>query len=207
MKSPKLNFGNRTIPQQLAICRRVADGVAKLPAEQRAHVAGPDVAGRTDAAMAACAEVENLKVALRAALARRNQLVRAARQAATDTASGIAALTAGEPVAMLAVGIEVVRDKRPVGLPDAPTQLRTVPTDFEGTAQLRWQRPVRRCAFAVEATADPAAATGWQRQLTCLKQSCSIKGLADGTKYWFRVAASNAHGQGPWSQPVSVRVK
>jgi hypothetical protein len=34
-----------------------------------------------------------------------------------------------------------------------------------------------------------------------------MTGLESGVKYWFRVSASNAHGQGPWSQPVSARVK
>ena len=34
-----------------------------------------------------------------------------------------------------------------------------------------------------------------------------VPDLESGKKYWFRVTASNAHGQGPWSQPVCVRVK
>ncbi|MBI5772751.1 MAG: fibronectin type III domain-containing protein [Verrucomicrobia bacterium] len=29
--------------------------------------------------------------------------------------------------------------------------------------------------------------------------------LEPGGKYWFRVAAINAHGQGPWSQIASTR--
>jgi hypothetical protein len=207
MKKPKLNFANRTILEQLAICRRVANGAARLTTEQRALFAQYDVATRTDEAAAACAEVENLKTALKAALARRNARVRTACEAASYAASGIFLVTKGDPAAMLAAGLGVVRDKQPVGLPDAPAHLHALPSDFEGTAQLRWKRPVRRCSFAVEATTDPAAQTGWKRQLTCLKQSCAVKELESGRKYWFRVAASNAHGQGPWSQPVSARVK
>jgi hypothetical protein len=34
-----------------------------------------------------------------------------------------------------------------------------------------------------------------------------VTGLESGVKCWFRVAATNAHGQGPWSQVVNVRVK
>jgi hypothetical protein len=207
MKQPKLNFANRTLLEQIAICRRVADGIAKLPEEHRAALAGHDVAARTDEAAQAHADVENLKAALKAALARRNQKVRAARDAATYAASGITAATAGDPAAMLAAGLGVVRDKQPVGLPAAPAQLRALATDFEGTARLRWKRSVRRCSFAVEATTDPSAQTGWKRQLICFKQSCEVKGLESGKKYWFRIAASNAHGQGPWSQPASAWVK
>jgi hypothetical protein len=31
--------------------------------------------------------------------------------------------------------------------------------------------------------------------------------LLSGGKYWFRVCANNAHGDGPWSDVVCVRVK
>jgi hypothetical protein len=78
---------------------------------------------------------------------------------------------------------------------------------LEGRVRLRWKRPVRRCAFSIEATTDPAARSGWKHAATCIRQSCVVGGLESGVKYWFRVAASNAHGQGPWSQPVSARVK
>jgi hypothetical protein len=207
MKKPKLNFGNKTILEQLAICRRVADGAAKLPAEHREKIAEHDVAGRTEEAQQANAEVESLKIALKSALRQRDEKVRAARDASSAAAGLIFIVTNGNAAAMLAAGLDIVRDKQPVGLPDAPGQLRVLPVDFEGTVRLRWKRPVRRCSFIVEATTDPAAQTGWKRQLTCFKQSCTVKDLAGGKKYWLRVAAANAHGQGPWSQPVSAWVK
>lgn len=206
-KRHKLNFGNRTVLEQLAICRRVADGFARLPAEHQAKFADTNVIGAADEADAACQEAENLKIALRGALQRRNQKVRAARDAASSAAIGIWLATNGDPAAMLASGLEIVRDKQPVGKPDAPANLRTLPTEFEGTARLRWKRPVRRCWFVVEATTDPAAQSGWKDLMTSFKQTCTVTGLKGGMKYWFRIAASNAHGQGPWSQPVSVWVK
>lgn len=207
MKQHKLNFSNRTIPQQLAICRRVAEGVAKLTPEQRAVFAEHDVGARTDEAEESVAEAEQLKVALKAALIRRNQKVQLARSAATFAASGISLVTGGEPVAMLAAGLDLVRAKQPAGLPGVPEHFRGQMTEFEGRVKLRWQRPVRRCSFAIEATTDPSARTGWKHQLNCFKQKCEVRELVSGQKYWFRVAASNAHGQGPWSQVVSVRVK
>jgi hypothetical protein len=73
---------------------------------------------------------------------------------------------------------------------------------------LRWKRPVRRCAFLIQMTSDQAAATGWQQvAISGNRQSCEVTRLESGVKCWFRVAPTNAHGQGPWSQPVSVRVK
>lgn len=207
MKRHKLNFGNRTVTEQLAICRRVADGVAKVPEEHHHHFTPVNLAGKLSDAEAAHAEVERLKFALKAALSRRNETLRLARDSAGAAASGLAVLTNGDAAAMLAAGLGVVRDKQPVGLPAAPANLRVLPTDFEGRALLRWRRSVRRCVFYVEATTDAAARTGWKQVRSATKQSCEVTGLAGGKKHWFRVCAVNAHGTGPWSQPVSAWVK
>jgi hypothetical protein len=74
------------------------------------------------------------------------------------------------------------------------------------------QKLFRRNSFKsglgfVQMTTDRAARTGWKQATICVRQTCDVTGMASGRKYWFRVAANNAHGQGPWSQPVSARVK
>ena len=35
------------------------------------------------------------------------------------------------------------------------------------------------------------------------KSSTTVKNLTSGTKYWIRVAAFGAAGQGPWSDPAT----
>ncbi len=208
MKRFKLGFGNRTILEQIAICRRVADGIAKLPAEQREAIANHPVADSVAEAADAHAGVEALKTALKAALRKRDMKVRAMRDHTNGAGLGIFSATSGNPVAMLAAGLDITKDKQPVGKPDAPGQLRALATDFEGSVRLRWKRPLRRCAFLIQMTTDPSAATGWKdATVSGNRQTCEVTGLESGVKYWFRVAATNAHGQGPWSQPVSVRVK
>ena len=207
MKRHKLNFGNRSALQQLAICQRVADSVAKLPAEHRAALAEHPIADSTQAAAAACAAVEAAKAALKMALHHRQTKLQTARDCANNVGLKLSALTAGDPAVLLAAGLEIARDKSPVGKPAAPGNVRADVTEFEGRVKLRWQRPVRRCWFDVQATTDPTATTGWKKLLTCFKQTCEVSGLESGKKYWFRLAASNAHGQGPWSQVVSAWVK
>ena len=207
MKRPKLGFGNRTVLEQIAICRRVVNGISKLPAKQQLGVAKFPVAASVAEAVAAVAEVESLKTALRAALVRRNTKVEIMRGHTTRASAVIAVATGGDPEALLTVGVGVAKDKQPVGLPAAPTQLRVVETNFEGAVRLRWKRPLRRCAFTIQMTTAPAATRGWKSVGISLKQSGTVTGLKSGVKGWFRVAATNSHGQGPWSQPVSARVK
>ena len=207
MKRCKLGFGNRTVLEQIAICRRVAGGIAKLPAKRRQAVAGYPVAASVAEAADAVAEVESLKTALRAALVKRNTKVSAMRDHTTAAAAVISVATGGDPVALLAAGVGVRKAKSPVGQPAAPTLLRVVETNFEGTVRLRWKRPVRRCAFAIQMTTAPTATRGWRQVALSIKQSGTVTGLKSGSKCWFRVSATNVHGQGPWSQPVSARVK
>jgi hypothetical protein len=207
MKRFKLGFGNRPISEQINICRCVAHGIGKLPAEQRQALAAHPVAASVAEATDAVTEVEVLKTALRAGLARRDKKVAAMRHHTTRAAIVITMLTRGDPVALLAAGVGVKKAKQPVGKPGAPTLLRIVSTESEGAVSLRWKRPVRRCIFLIQMTTAPAATRGWKQVAISIRQSCTVTGLKSGQKYWFRVSAANAHGQGPWSQPVSARVK
>jgi len=207
MKRFKLGFGNKTVLEQISICRRVATGIGKLPAAHRKYVAANLVTDSVAEAVAAHAEVESLKTALKAALARRADKVSAMRERTTTAATGLMIATGGEPAALLAAGFGVVKDRQPVGVPGAPVRLRVLSTEYEGRVRLRWKRPVRRCTFLIQMTTDRAARVGWKQAAISVKQTCYVTGLKSGAKCWFRVAASNAHGQGPWSQPVSARVE
>ena len=46
MKRFKLGFGNKTVIEQISICRRVADGIDKLPAEHSKQIAKFSVAAK-----------------------------------------------------------------------------------------------------------------------------------------------------------------
>ncbi len=207
MKRFKLGFGNRPIFDQIAICNRVASGIGKLPAEQRKTVACHPVADSVAEAAAAVAEVESLKTTLRAALVKRDKKVAAMRFHTTRAAVAITAATGADPVALLAAGVGIARAKSPVGKPGAPTFVRVISTESEGAVSLRWKRPVRRCTFIIQMTTAPAATRGWKQAAISIRQTCTVTELKSGQKCWFRVAAINAHGQGPWSQPVNARVK
>jgi hypothetical protein len=207
MKRFKLGFGNRPISEQINICRRVAHGIGKLPTEQRQKFARLPVAGSVTAAADAVTEVELLKANLRTALAKRDEKTAAMRVLTTAAAQLINMQTEGNPAALLAAGVGVKKPKQPVGTPGAPTLLRVVSTESEGAVSLRWKRPVRRCAFLIQMTTTPAATRGWKQVAISIRQSVTVTGLKSGRKCWFRVSATNAHGQGPWSQPVNARAK
>ena len=45
----------------------------------------------------------------------------------------------------------------------------------------------------------------WKFGGTSTKSTCTVGGLAAGTRHWFRVAAVASAGQSPWSSPVPAR--
>ena len=209
MQHHKLDFRNKNHLEQITMGERLVTAADTLPTEQRQQVVRlDDLRAHTAAARASHLRIATLRAELKSELTNRNTLLGQLRTAATGTAQGIGLVTKHDPAAMQAAGLDLAKTSRtPVGLPDAPTNLRAVPTDNEGEAQLRWKRTIRRCWFDVEWHTDPPDADHWQHEDTSLPQKCRVQGLVSGAKYWFRVRATNAHGASAWSQLASVRVK
>jgi hypothetical protein len=205
MQSYKLKFRNRPLLEQLTHCERHVENISLLPVEQRVQVDLPQVTASVGAARASFDLVESLRSQLKAEVTRRNELMRAAR-VETERAVGFVALNTGmQPAAMLAAGLDLKAAKSPVGLPGMVTEFTVKPDTDEGIVRLKWKRPLRRCVFTVQFRTE--GETGWKDQRTIVATKHVIPGLKSGVKYWFRVCAVNAHGSGPWSQPVSARVK
>jgi chitodextrinase len=56
----------------------------------------------------------------------------------------------------------------------------------------------------IEQTTAPLTPGSWKQAGFSTKAKFSVRGLASGTRYWFRVAALGTAGQGPWSQHASA---
>ena len=188
---------------------RLVAAADTLPEEHRQQVIRlEDLRTHTAAARASHDRIAALRSELKTEITNRATQLARLRTAATGTALGISLVTNYQPAQMQAAGLELAKTARaPVGLPDAPTNLRAVPTAGEGEALLRWRRTVRRCTFEIEWHADPPDADRWQREGSATKAKFLAKGLVSGAKYWFRVRATNAYGPSAWSQLASVRVK
>ena len=209
MQHHKLDFRNKSHLEQITMGERLVAAADTLPEEHRQQVIRlEDLRTHTAAARASHDRIAALRSELKTELTNRATQLARLRTAATGTALGISLVTNYQPAQMQAAGLELAKTARaPVGLPDAPTNLRAVPTAGEGEAQLRWQRTVRRCTFEIQWHADPPDADRWHHEDSCLQQKCVVKGLVSGAKYWFRVRATNAYGPSAWSQLASVRVK
>jgi len=207
MKRLKFNFRNKSALEQLEICEQTVKNVVAQPAE---HLVNVDVDGMQSVVAAARTSHDRialLRAELKSEITNRNSLLSKSRTSVMAAAGMTALNMDSAPVKMLSLGLSLHSEKHPVGKAGAPTNFFARPTDDEGAAQLRWKRPVRLCTFQVEMKADPMNRNQWKRLDSCTKGKCTVKNLESGGKFWFRVRAVNAHGEGSWSELASVRVK
>lgn len=205
---PKLGFRNKSALQQLLICERVVADLKRAPQAHQSKLQVNQVATLVADARESLERVHLLKAELKAETRRRDQLLRMAREQTRWTQGYQATLVGREKSKLKAAGIDMegLRRRR-VGLPAKPTNVRAVPATHSTDITLRWERSVRRCAFQIEARRDDEPDTEWRTVHNCVQCKGVIRGLKSGGLYWFRIRAHNAHGSGPWSNPVSARVR
>ena len=91
----------------------------------------------------------------------------------------------------------------PVGLVAAPLALGATLGDLDHTMDLGWDKVHGARSYVIQFCADPMNDAHWLHAGVSTKSSFTVTGLTAGTKYWFRVAAVGASGQGPWSDVTS----
>jgi hypothetical protein len=123
------------------------------------------------------------------------------RQAAL-LASFTNAVTGGEPAKILGTGFGVCAAPSPTPaltvMPAVSVYLNGIP----GHSRVTWD-PIRGAlGYLVQGSADPNDETSWTDPVVTRCRQLEANGAVPGQPYWYRVAAFNAAGQGPWSMAV-----
>lgn len=114
-----------------------------------------------------------------------------------DNASG------GDEQKIQSAGMDVRDARAPVGELPAPMGLYATAGDEDGEIVLNWE-PVRGAkSYVVYMTTDPNVPDSWAHKASRTESFIDIKELTSGNKYWFRVAAVGAAGQGAFSDPAA----
>jgi hypothetical protein len=109
----------------------------------------------------------------------------------------------GDEAKILSAGMSVKAKSVPIGSLPQPTSLAATAGDMEGEIDLTWDKVHGAKSYVIEYIPDPITPTGWKSGGVSTKSYASVTSLPSGTKYWFRVAAVGAAGQGPWSDPAT----
>jgi len=124
----------------------------------------------------------------------------------TTALTGLAGVTEnttqGDKTKILSTGFGV---KAPPSPPQPVTQVLNVRVSYTGNpgySEVRWRRVTAADAYVVECSPDPITGTSWQNMGTVAEVKYLGNGATPGQKCWYRVAAVNRAGQGPWSDPA-----
>jgi hypothetical protein len=142
------------------------------------------------------------------ATAIRNARHRELRQLLNQLAGHVASVAEGNELAILSSGFSVRKRSTPAPEPAMPTGLQAYISDHTGRVDLSWQPVFPAVTYHIQWTVtDPTDEKGWQLAAVSTRSSAKLTGLPSGQVSYFRVAAINTKGLGPWSQVVSTLVK
>ncbi|MBI5688294.1 MAG: fibronectin type III domain-containing protein [Verrucomicrobia bacterium] len=202
----KLAFKDKPVGEQLRVAERLARGASSDAALAARLEHLPRLQKAVEEARTLIDAVETARKTLKAQVLKRNDAMRELRHAAWLLRAGVVSQTGGEAAALVSLGLELVAEKKRIGLLPAPDGLKALPGLLAGSVLLRWARVRRRRpSYLVEMSTDPDGNAGWKHVGAFTRRKCTVTGLEPGKEYWFRVATLARAGTGPWGSPVRCR--
>ena len=115
--------------------------------------------------------------------------------------SYVQSASGGDEAAILSAAMSVFAPRVAIGSLPAPGRVRTRPNGSETSCLVEWSPIYGAASYVVECATDPTG--DWRVVAVSVRAEAEITGLASGTRYYFRVRAIGAAGDGPWSDIAS----
>jgi hypothetical protein len=128
--------------------------------------------------------------------------VAAWRSALSDLGAFTQCATGGEPVKITSAGFEVRDEPTPTPIPGQVLSVNVFLTETPGHSRLEWDMVDRAEGYMIQGSPSPITETSWTLSTFSPRASFNGNGAVAGQPYWYRVAAINSAGQGPWSEPA-----
>ena len=199
----KLNFARLSVPEKIALARRI---VTKMTGN--AHFTSPQpplatVTAAIDGLEQSESEAQIARQEAKAKTTTRNNKEDGLGQLMTQAVVYVTAIAGGDEEIIQSAGMDVRAVTRPAIPPEQPPALGATAGDHDGSMDLSWDPVVEAASYIIEMSPDPPTATSWKHLGVSTKSTFTVTGLPSGTRVWFRVAAVNANGQSPWSDPAT----
>jgi hypothetical protein len=177
-----LGSGNQNVPGNAAM-------IAALTAAQTALQA------------AECAAEEARTIA-KQRTADRDAALEVWAAAVNNLAAFTQSATGGDAGKILSAGFDVCKPPTPVPTPAGVLGLTVQLNGSPGHSRVSWEAAAGADGYLLQGSPDPITPTSWQTPVISKKTKIDANGASPGEKYWYRVAAFNSGGQGPWSEPA-----
>lgn len=199
----KLNFGRLSVPEKIALTRRI---VTRMTGNARFTTSQPPLSAITAAADTleqAESEAQTARQEAKAKTTTRNNKEDDLGRLMTQAVGYVTAIAGGDEEVIQSAGMDVRATPGASAAPVLPAALSATAGDHDGTMDLSWDPVVEAASYVVEMSPDPVTATSWKHQGVSTKSTFTVTGLTSGARVWFRVAAVNPNGQSPWSDPAT----
>ena len=110
--------------------------------------------------------------------------------------------TGGDAAKFTTAGFEVRGGNTPTPVPGQVLSVNVFLNGTPGHSRVTWAGVERADGYLVQGSVDPITPTSWTQSIVSTKTVFNGNGAAPGQKYYYRVAAFNAAGQGSWSVPA-----
>ena len=203
MAQVKLNLQGLTIPQKVQKFRQI---ITAMTGNANFTTPDPALAALTTATDTLETKYNGAQAA-RSTAKELTDLQDAAEKAAdalmTGEASYVQLKSGGDAAKIESAGMGVRDPSAPIGDLPAPGGISATEGDHDGEIDAHWNRVKGAKSYVVQRTATPTDAASWGNPAISTKSKITLTGLVTGTKYYLRVAAIGAAGQGAWSEIAS----
>jgi hypothetical protein len=202
MSQVKLDLENMPLPNKILFARQVISSLRDNPNFPAPEPTLAELESQTDATEQAYTTAQESRLKAIADTAAQHDQERLLDAFLTREGSYVQLKSAGDEAKIRSAGMQIKSAKSPVGPLGAPEGLALSEGAGEGGLNASWKSVRGAVSYALELTTDPAAKLGWSHAGIATKTRHSLTGLTSGTRYWCRVAAVGAAGQGPFSDPA-----
>jgi len=199
----KLNFARLSVPEKIALARRI---VTAMTGNTHFTSPQPSLSGitlATDMLEGAESDAQIARQEAKTKTTIRNNKEDDLGRLMTQAVGYVTAIAGGNEAVIQSAGMDVRATPGTSVTPGQPGALSATAGDHDGTMDLSWDPVVEAASYLIEMSPDPATATSWKHQGVSTKSTFAVTGLQSGSRVWFRVAAVNANGQSPWSDPAT----
>ena len=200
MSKVKIGFSGLTIPQKI---ERARDIVIRMTGNANFVTPNPTLAVMTLA-------INALETAALAASHGGTNLTAAMHVKEKDVDAKIDTLAAyvqeasgGDETKILSSGFDVRKTRTPASVPAQVIDLTGSFGDFPGQVKLHCKVVTGADGYVRQVSYD--GGNTWSPSVNSSKTRMVVDGLSSGSNYWFRVAAFNRKGDGPFSDPIMQR--
>ncbi len=203
MARVKLELRGLTVPEKIQKLRQIAQALSGNP-----RFAKPDpTPDALNAAATALEAAYNAAQAARDTAQTRTRAQETAEAAADKIVSQagnyVENASGGDPAAIQSAGLDVRAEAAaPVGELPAPEHVSATMGDEPGEMDFACDR-VRGARTYLAERCDDLQKADWTHAGAATQSKMSVRGLTSGQRYFFRMSAVGAAGQGPWSEAVS----